>query len=422
MTRKLLLAAAFAFGFVSPSSAENWPQWRGPKNDGHSTEKNLPAKWDENTNIAWKTPLPGTGSSTPCVWGEKMFLTTVGEKQISLHCIGTDGKPLWQEKLGQSEKAYRNDEGNDASASCSTDGKLVFTFVGNGQLTAHDFTGKKVWGYDVQEKYGTFAIQFGIHQTPVLYKDRLYVSLLHRKAQLLIAIEPASGKEIWKHERQSDSRPGTESPDVYSSPFIWENGDDALLISHGNDYCTAHLLTNGHEVWRVAELNPKAKYNSAWRAVSSPLVSPNLIVVPSCKKGVTVGVDPKTAKGTIQPGSGELWRLPKDTPDVPSPLLVDDLVYLMGEQGTLYCYDAKTGASVYSEKITNMRHRANPVYADGKIYLTGREGTVVTVAPGRKFESLATNKLPDVFTASPAISGGKIILRGHKYLWAISTK
>lgn len=422
MIARILLSALAVVGSGLFARAENWPQWRGPKNDGHSSETNLPTKWDDKTNVAWKVRLPGTGASTPCVWGDKLFLTTQEGSDLVLHCIGTDGQTKWSDKLGTSRgKAYRGDEGNDASASCSTDGKLVYAFAGSGHLAAYDFGGKRVWGFDAQEKYGKFDIQFGVHQTPVLYKDRLYLSLLHRKIQLLVALDTKDGAEVWKHVRKSDGK--GESPDVYASPFIWEKGDQALLISHGNDYCTAHKLDNGEEVWRVGELNPKAKYNNAWRAVSSPLVTPDLIVVPSCKRGVTVGVDPNKAKGLIVPGNpAELWRLPKDTPDVPSPLLVGDLVYIQGEGGVLYCHEAKDGKAVYSEKVTNMRHRANPVYADGKLYLTGREGTVVVVKPGREFEILSTNKLPDVFTASPAVSGGRIYLRGFDNLWAIGTK
>jgi outer membrane protein assembly factor BamB len=239
---------------------------------------------------------------------------------------------------------------------------------------------------------------------------------------VVIALDAATGQEIWKVTRASDSPRGVESPDVYASPFMWEKGDKALLIVHGNDYCTAHDLTDGHEVWRVTELNPKAKYNRTWRAVASPLVTPDLIVVPSCKHIVTVGIKPAEAKGEIGPGNpAEAWRL-KETPDVASPIMVDDLVYLMGETGTLYCVEAANGTKVYDQKITNMRHRANPVYADGKIYLAGREGVVVVVKPGREFKKLAEDKLPDTLYGSPAVSGGRIYFRGYDSLWAIGTK
>lgn len=403
--------------------AANWPQWRGPKNDGHSPDTNLPAAWSETENVVWKTPLPGPGAATPCVWGDRLFLTAQDGADVVLLCYGTDGKEQWRRKLGAGSFRTRGDEGgNLATPSPSTDGKHVFVFVGSGQLAAYDFAGTPAWEFNVQDRYGKFAIQFGIHQTPVLYKDRLYVSLLHRNAQLLVALDKATGKEVWKHERKGDSPPGVESPDVYASAVVWEKGDRALLVCHGNDYCTAHRLDDGAEVWRVTELNPKARYLRTWRAVSSPLVTPDLIVVPSCKHIVTVGLDPNKAAGTIGPGNpAELWRF-RETPDVSSPLLAGDLVYLMGETGQLFCLEAATGKKVYDQRVTTMRHRASPVFADGKIYLTGRDGVVVVVKPGREFEQLAKNTLPDTFTASPAVAGGRIYLRGFNALWAIGTK
>lgn len=425
---RLLLLGLFTLTPLSAALAENWPQWRGPKNDGHSTEKSLPTEWNEEKNIRWKCPLPGPGSSTPCVWGEKIFLTSMTDDNVALLCIGTDGKEKWRKPMGKGGvKTMKDEGGNLASASCSTDGKLVFAFVGSGKLAAFDFDGNEKWSVDTLEKYGNFlsaqTIQFGGHWTPVLHDGKLYVTIMHRQGQHVIAFDAATGKEIWKIERPSDSPKGVESPDVYASPFIWQNGEKALLIVHGNDYCTGHNLKDGSEVWRVTELNPKAKYNRAWRAVSSPLVTPELIVVPSCKSGVTVAIDPLKAKGTIDPGTpAEKWRLMKNTPDVPSPILVNDLVYIMGEKGTLYCHEAATGKSVYENSITTMRHRANPVYADGKLYLVGRDGTTVVVKTGRTMERLAVNKLPDIFASSPAIANGVIYLRGWKDLYAIGVK
>jgi outer membrane protein assembly factor BamB len=411
----LLVSSSAAF-------ADNWPQWRGPKNDGHSTEKNLPTEWSETKNVVWKAKLPGPGASVPCIWEDKIFITCQVGDDLLLMCFNTKGQEQWSRKMGSGKSTYRGDEGNMASASCSTDGKHVYAFVGSGQIGAYTFAGSPAWELDLAKKYGAFKIQFGAHWTPVLYKDFIYVTLFHRGTQSIVAIKKAGGDEAWKVDRTSDGK--GESPDVYSSPFIWEkNDEEALLIAHGNDYCTAHKLEDGSEVWRVNELNPKAKYNMAWRAVSSPLVTPNLIVIPSCKNGVTVAIDPNKAKGLVQPGSSaEVWRLTKGTPDVPSPVLVGNHVYILRETTELAVYDARSGAQYYAEKVTNERHRANPVYADGKIYIVGRDGTMPVVKAGDKFDLLAKNKLPDTFTASPAISGGKIYLRGWNYLWAIGTK
>ncbi|MGL6097299.1 MAG: PQQ-binding-like beta-propeller repeat protein [Fimbriiglobus sp.] len=406
------------------AKADNWPQWRGPKNDGHSAEKNLPAAWGPDQNVRWKAPMPGPGASTPCVWGDKIFLTAQAGKDLVLFCVGTDGKEKWKRTVGTGEGKFRGDEGNMASASCSTDGKRVYAFVGSGEVGAYDLaTGKPVWEFDLQEKYGKFRIQFGAHWTPVLYKDRLYLEVIHQNAQFLLALDAATGAQVWKVDRASDSPPGVESPDNYCSPFVWEGATGALLIAHGDDYCTAHKLADGSEVWRVAGLNPKDNYNRAWRAVASPLVMPDLIVVPSCKNGVTVAIDPTKVNGEIAPGAaGELWRLPKGTPDVPSPVRAGDVVYIMRENGVLNGYDRKTGKPLFEEKLTNERHRANPVVADGKVYFVGREGNMAVVKAGPEFELLAKNKLPDTFTASPAIADGVLYLRGWNFLWAIKAK
>jgi len=420
------VAFALLAALAPVALAENWPQWRGPKNDGHSSETKLPSKWSETENVVWKCKMPGPGSGTPCVWDDKIFLTAAEEKDLVLVCVGTDGKEKWKKPLGSGNKEAQRGEGNSASASCSTDGERVYALVGNGTLAAYDLAGNEKWSVDCVKKYGEFKIQFGAHWSPVLHKGKLYVTIMHRGVQEIVCFDAKTGKEEWKADRKSDSPAGVESPDVYCSPFIWEKGDKAALIVHGNDYCTAHSLKDGSELWRVTELNPKKSYNRAWRAVSSPLVTPDLIIVPSCKNGVTVAIDPSKAKGDINPGdtkAGELWRIAKDTPDVPCPTLVGDTLFIWKENSNLLAYDAKTGKKTGELKVTNERHRASPVYADGKLIVVGREGTMAVVDP-KPEPSLIGDviKLKDTFTASPAVSGGRIYLRGWNNLWAIGTK
>jgi outer membrane protein assembly factor BamB len=453
-----LRAALIACVLLSAGRAagENWPQWRGPANDGISSEKDLPVEWSATKNVAWKLDLPGMGGSTPAVWGDRIFLTSEeggpkvgapreakGPKgrrprggaatvspgaQIVLMCVSTSGKVLWKKSLGQATPWSRIDEGNGASASPSTDGERVYAFAGNGEFAAFDLDGKEVWRFNVQKRYGTFRIQFGMHSTPVLHGDRLYFQLFHSggpktsegKVAWVVAVDKATGKEVWKVARASD---GTdECEHSYASAFLWKKGTDAYLVVHGNDYTTAHSLDDGKEIWRVGGLNPKARYNRTLRFVASPVCTPDLIVIPSAKHGPVVGLSPD-AKGLVMPGNrDELWRRPKDTPDVPCPLVHDGLVYLAGEGGGLTVLDAKTGAEVYHKPTHSFRHRASPVYGDGKVYLTSRDGVVCVVQAGRAFKLLAKNELPDELSASPAISGGRIYLRGFRALWAINAK
>jgi outer membrane protein assembly factor BamB len=398
--------------------AENWSQWRGPDADGVCKETNLPTRWSENQNVAWKVPLPGQGGSTPIVWGERIFLTSADAgDDLVLLCISTKGEELWKCKLGHAVVRARGDEGNGASASPSTDGKHVWAFVGSGDLACFDLDGKQVWAFNTQERFGRFRIQFGMHSTPVLHGDRLYLQLIHSGGAQVIALDKNTGETVWKVERKSDGR--AECEHSYASPVIWHNGKEAYLITHGNDYAIGHRLEDGKEIWRVGGLNPKDRYNPTLRFVASPVATPDLIVIPSAKRGPVVGLKPDAA-GMITAGSPyEQWRKPSGTPDVPSPLVYDGLVYLCGEDGFLTCLDARSGEPKYRQELHRHRHRASPVHADGKVYVTSRDGVISVVKAGPKFELLASNRLPDQISASPAISNGRIYIRGFKALYAI---
>ena len=420
MKRLLLLIAICVAALAAPASADNWPQWRGPHNDGLSSEKGLPTEWNAEKNVVWKLKMPGPGAGTPAVWGDKIFVTSPDGDNVVLLCAGTDGKEKWKEKLSDTgAKRYRNPsrgEVSDASASCTTDGKHVWAYVSNGTLACFTVDGKRVWETDLQ-KYGAFRIQFGCHWTPVVYKGAIYTQVMHRNAQAVVAFDAATGKELWKKDRPGYGK--GESPDTYASAFVWEGEGGPLLVVHGNDYCTGHKLADGTEVWRVQGLNPSN--NMAWRFVSCPLVTPDLIVVPSCKSGPTVAFNPVGAKGNIDPeNKAELWRV-NSTPDVIAPIRVGGVVYYTGD-GPFTAVDAKTGKQLYREQLTKATHRSNLVAADGKIYVTAVTGETDVVQAGKEFKKLGTSTLPDTLVGSAAISDGRIYFRGFEYLWAIGAK
>ncbi|MEX2560815.1 MAG: PQQ-binding-like beta-propeller repeat protein [Pirellulales bacterium] len=406
----LLLAAGAA-------SAENWPQWRGPRNDGISRETGLPIEWSKTENVTWRLPLPGPAGSTPVVWKDHIFLTSAKDQDLVLLCVGIDGKLRWERKLGSGNERVRGDEGNYASPSPVTDGEHVWAFMGTGDLACYDFAGKQRWKFNVQDRYGAFDIAFGMTSTPVLDGDRLYLQMLHSNDALVAALDKATGEGIWKHSRKSDAY--AECEHSYASPILYRDDKQAYLLTHGADYVVAHDLDTGSEIWRCGGMNPRGNYNPTLRFVASPVAVPGLIVVPSAKNGPVLGLDPQ-ASGDISDGqSGHLWRRRENTPDVPSPLVHDGLVYLCRENGILICMEAATGKEVYQERAFSDRYRASPVYADGKIYLTARGGVVTVVKAGRQFEILASNKLGESISASPVISGGRIYLRSFEALYAI---
>jgi len=422
ITRYWILALWLpALANAAAARAENWPQWRGPNNDGISGETNLPAEFSATKNLAWKLPVPGQSGATPAIWKDRIFLSSQDGADIVLLCVSTEGKQLWKQKLGTGKSRFMRDEGNQASPSPSTDGQHVYAFAGTGDFACFDLDGKEIWRFNAQKRYGEFEIQHGIHVTPLLHGDRLYLSLLHSGAWVVIAIDKSTGKEVWKIERDSDAE--AENEQAYASPCLWHRGKDEYLIVHGNDYTTAHRLSDGGEIWRLGDLNSRKRYDYTLRFVASPVATADLIVVPSAKRGPVVGLKPE-AKGKIAAGSAfEQWR-GKSTPDVSSPLIHNGLVYLCWEpiwgRGELICMDAQSGKEHYRKPLVKSRYRASPVYADGKIYVTARDGTITVVKPGPQFEALATNKLPDQLAASPAISGGRIYIRGFQALYAFS--
>ncbi len=427
MRQKFLLlqtacvGAVMLWGAFAEAQTENWPRWRGPRNDGTSTETGIAAKWSKTENVKWRLELPGPAPATPIIWQDRIFLTSAEGSALVFLCATTSGKLLWKNALASGNYDIRRDESNAASPSPSTDGKHVWVKLGTGLLACYDFDGKEIWKFDLQERYKPFSMYHGMSSSPLLEGDRLYLQLLHSNEQIVLALDKATGREIWKHVRQTDAR--EESMHSYASPFLYRFNNQEFLITHGADYVVAHDLKDGREIWRCGGLNPPGNYNLYFRFVASPVASPGLVVVPSAKNGPVLGINPKGAKGDLTSSTANYhWKMTDSTPDVPSPLIYNGLVYLCRENGVLICLDAKTGKQLYMERTHNQRHRASPVYADGKIYLTAADGLVTVVKAGKQFEIIAQNTMEERLSASPAISRGMLYLRSYNALYAIGGK
>ncbi len=428
--KRAVTVAALVIGSVGASDtvfAENWPQWRGPKNNGISNETGVPTKWTKNTGVAWRLPMPGPAGATPVVWGERIFVTSVDKQSgdMLILCVGTDGKEKWRQVMASGNKDVRGDEGNSASNSCSTDGEHVWGMMANGVIGCWTVEGKEVWKFDLQTRYGKFNIQFGMTSTPVLDGDRLYVQLIHGEGNaktreaVVVCLDKKTGSEIWKRDRPSDAI--AECEHSYASPMIYDDGQQKFLLSHGADFIVAHDLSDGHELWRCGNLNTKTKYDPTLRFVASPVAGNGVVIVPTAK-GAPVLALKTSGKGDITNNAeSHLWKYPK-TPDVPSPLIHDGLVYLCMQDGQVHVLEEKSGELVYLKRVFNDRYRASPVFADGKLYLTARKGVVTVVKTGREFEVLAENDLGEDTSASPAISNGTLYLRTFEALWAIKSQ
>ncbi len=424
-SRTLTRAVALALSCFTPlllvdaACGENWPQWRGPRLDGTSLETNLPTQWSRERGVRWRLELPGRAASTPVVWGDRIFLTSTreGSDELLLLAVSREGEVLWERLVDHGEvKVFSGFEHETTAASPSpaTDGEHLWVLFGTGKLACFDLDGELVWETDLGERYGKPSLFFGLSMSPLLHGDRLILQLLHADRQLVVALDKGSGEEVWKTERPTDAK--GECLHSYASPVPF--GDHVLI--HGSDYVSAHSLADGAEQWRFGTLNPADNYNPYFRLVATPVTDGDLVIVTTAKRGPVFGLRTEGAEGRIGPDSERvLWKLDSATPDVPSPILHEGIVYLNDERGALTVARAEDGTVLYQERVHGKPHRASPVLADGKLYVTGTDGRVSVLAPGENFEILAQNDLGEYTAASPAISNGTIYLRTNEALYAI---
>jgi outer membrane protein assembly factor BamB len=438
--RDLISRSVFALvmGFSLSNSgslamAENWPQWRGPQNNGISSERSIPIQWSQTENVVWRAAMPGQGGATPVVWDDRIFVTSADGDDLVLLCIETKGgKVQWKRKVTDGNQDARAGEGNSASPSPITDGKHVWVFFGTGVLACYDFEGNLIWKLDCGERFGKLDIQFGMTSTPVLHGDALYLQLLHgpmvrgnsERTGKVIKLEKMTGKTIWQHDRITEA--DFECKHSYASPFLFEGSGQKYLIVHGADCTTAHSLEDGKELWRLSGLNGPTSLNPnrhdpTFRFVASPAFGNGFLIIPTAKAGPTVALKLSSELGgELSKREGVVaWSI-EQTPDVSIPLLVDELVYLLHKDGKLQCIELATGKELYFERTHTVQHRTSPVYGDGHIYFCGKDGVCSVVKAGPAFEIVATNQMGgEPITASPVISHGTLYIRTYDGLYAI---
>ncbi|MGH1363907.1 MAG: PQQ-binding-like beta-propeller repeat protein [Calditrichia bacterium] len=402
-----------------PMFAQNWPGWRGATGDGLVPDSKLPAQWSSDENIAWRLPMPGPAASTPVVWDNRIFLTSVENGNLILMAISTEGKELWKKTVDQGNKEFLQGESNYAAPSPSTDGKFVYALFGSGKLVNYSVDGILQWERNLAEEYGEFNLYFGMASSPLLHNGVLYIQLIHTDARLVLAIDSGTGKNAWKHDRVTKAR--NENLHSYASPTLFKNAKTTQLIIHGSDVVTGHNLTDGTEIWRSAGLQDPDNYNDVLRLVATPVNNGEILIVPSAKNGPVLALNPTTAKGNITGNkANNVWRWNSGTTDVPSAVIHNGLVYMCRENGVLYCIDAATGEEVYKASVYRKRHRSSLVFGDNKIYITSMDGTVSVVRAGREYKLLSQNKFNEHTAASPAVHNGVIYFRTYRALYAVS--
>jgi outer membrane protein assembly factor BamB len=415
--KRVWLSMSFAALVVATLSADNWPQWRGPRLNGVSTETGLPLKWTEDSNVAWKLPLPEWSGATPIVWGNSIFLSVAEGNALSLWCVDRKGPTvLWKAPLGGGN--HREQKQNMSSPSPVTDGTHVYVMTGTGILKGFDFKGNALWSRDIQREYGRFGLNWGYASSPLLHEDALFVEVLHGMhtddPSYLLRIDKNTGKTVWKVERPTDAL--RESPDAYTTPALLQYGTTTEIIVSGGDVVTGHDPATGRELWRLNGLNPHNDTSN--RIVASPVVAAGLIIAPS-RVNPVIAIRPG-GRGDVSQ-SHKAWQFTRG-PDVPTPVSDGTHVFIVTDNGIVYALNAQTGAVVWGPtRLKSGTYSASPVLADGRVYVTNEDGLTSVFAAGPAYELLAENPLNDYTLSSPAVSQGQIFIRTAKHLFAIGT-
>ena len=427
-----LLAAMDPPSAQVPVAERYWPQWRGPHANGISKQAKPPTVWSETRNLRWKVEIPGRGSASPIVWNDRIFLLTAvpvgltgdaqhaprgGMKPRGVHRFTVlaierkTGKTIWERVAREQEphEASHTDNGTWASSSAVTDGEFVYAYFESFGLYKYDMNGTLIWEKDLGDK--RMRSEFGEGSTPALHGNTLVIvwDHLNGDGSFVVALDKRDGKELWRVAR--------DEIDTWATPLILEVNGRAQAIVPAMNRIRSYDLASGAVVWEGDGLtmNP----------IPSPVYEDGLVILMSGFRGNDLrAVKLAEAKGNIDGTSAVAWSFDRDTPYVPSPILVNGILYfLKTNSGILSAFDAKTGKPHYqNQRMENLPNVfASPVAADGRIYFAGREGATLVLKAGPTYEVLATNQLDDGFDASPALVDGDIYMRGYKYLYAIGT-
>lgn len=435
MTRAITVMVAVCAMWLQAGAAENWPQFRGPGARGVAADNpNLPETWNSETNVAWKTALPGMGWSSPIVWGDKVFVTAVvsegevPEPKKGLYFGGEMPKPedthrwmvlclsfetgeiLWERTAHEGRPHEpRHLKNTYASETPVTDGERVYAYFGNTGLFAYDMEGEPVWS----RKWEPVPIRagWGTAASPVLHGGRLYIVNDNEEQSWLAALDASTGETVWRVERNEKSN--------WATPFVWENEIRTEIVTNGTNKAVSYDL-DGNMLW---SLNVDSAIT-----VPTPFAADGLLYLGSGYVGdrnrPMFAVRPG-GSGDISPESGEtknefvVWSDNQTAPYMPTPVVYGGYLYILLDRGILSCLDAKNGYEIYPKQRIGQfdSFTASPWAYNGKIFCLSEDGDTIVIEAGREFRVIRVNPLDEMCMATPAIADDSLVIRtaGHLY-------
>jgi outer membrane protein assembly factor BamB len=425
MTPRLLIVSMMVWVATVSGLGENWPGFRGPTGQGHSSEKNPPTYWGPQTNVVWKTMIAGEGWSSPIVWADRVYVTAATDEGTQCHVIALDrrnGKILWDTIVFPQKtrrKEYRN---SWATPTPTTDGKAVYAVFGGGGVAAVDWNGDLLWtNLDVD-----FYSRHGLGASPVLHDGLLIQAYDGSSAEFdpsdkdaervgwqipwdksfIVGLDTKTGKRVWMGKRGM-------SRIAHVTPLVLDIDGGKQLVSGAGDRVQGFNLKTGELIWSI--------YAQGEGVVPSPVSGYGMLFAPSGFEKTTLrGIRLKNMHGDLT-GTHVVWEEIRGVPTQPSPIYVNPRLYAISDGGILTCYNPRNGQVLWQERVGGI-YSASPVYADGRIYFVSENAGTTIVDAGPDFKIVSTCPLDEHCQASPAISHGKIFIRTGKHLFCIGSK
>ena len=384
--------------------ARYWPRWRGPSGQGHVTGTGYPDKWSATENVIWKSVVPGSGNSSPIVWGDRIYVTSAydqGQRVSVLAYQRSDGRRIWEVFAPEGRTGRPHQKNGHASATASTDGERIYVSLGARGLLAVTMDGKVAWHQDV----GPINNYHGPAGSALLYKDRLILYQDQPGSAFIAAFEARTGKQMWRTARSASVGWGTPVA-------IRVAGRDEVIVN-SQSRVQAYNPDTGAELWSCN--------GPTFEVIPTPVVGDGLVFCSSGRAGPTLAIRPG-GRGDVS-ASHLAWSTPRGSPFVPSPLFHDGLLYMVNDmQSIATCFEATTGKTVWQDRLgvaVREGFSASPVVVDGKVFFTNDEGETFVLRAGRAFELLHVNRLGERTLASPALVDRRWYVRTEGHLYAI---
>jgi outer membrane protein assembly factor BamB len=434
-----LLCGLMTIAMVATSADSDpaqWPQWRGPFFNGMARTA-APVEFGDAKNVKWKVAVPGRGFSTPVIWGDRIFLTTAvptgkttaaaaggqagarggagggeaaGEEQkfMVMSLDRKTGKSLWERvaKVATPHEGYHRQYGSFASNSPLTDGKYVYASFGSRGVYCYDFNGKLVWQQDLGIRM-RIRLQFGEGGAPALYENMLIIPYDHESGSILVALDKRDGKELWRVSRNESSN--------WSTPLVVDFKGKKQVVVSATNKVRSYDPGNGKVLWECGGLG--------MNVIPMPVQQNDVVFAMSGFRDPKLMAIRLGREGDLTNTDAVVWSQTRGTSYTPSPLLHENKLYTLTDNGLVSCFNATTGEPYYHQKRLPQpdSFKASPVGAGDKFYLASESGVVTVLKLGEQFEVLATNTFEDqMFVSSPVVAEGELFLRSKTHLFCVS--